>query len=102
MLEVLQADPDHFANFLAESAERAQGCSQTKQSLRACAITAFSCLAALLPSPYRDKTVAGMRAGIPVSESVALAAAGIGAGRAGAQSYDLQLRGILRGRSRVS
>ena len=57
----LPADPAHFANFLAESAEGSRGYTQTKQ--RACAIAAFSRLA-LLPSPSGDETVSGVRAGI--------------------------------------
>ena len=57
----LPADPAHFANFLAESAEGSRGYAQTKQW--AGAIDAISRLA-LLPSPAGDETVSGVRAGI--------------------------------------
>ena len=83
---MLPADPAHLANFLAESAERALGYSQAKQ--RACAIAALSRLA-LIPSPWGGETVAGC-----APASAALAAAGVGAGRAQSSDTRSPLRTI--------
>jgi len=57
----LPAEPGHFANFLAEMAERDVGSTQSKQ--RACAIRAISAVAGVR-SPLADEDVDAVRRGI--------------------------------------
>jgi hypothetical protein len=59
--QFLQADPSHFANFLAEAADGTSGHTQTKQ--RTCAIAALSALARV-PSPAENALVQDVRTGL--------------------------------------